>query len=563
MYVVNDKLMKEIDCCSIDKVGIPSMVLMENAARSVVKHIINNLTNNFPNIIIICGNGNNGGDGVCIARILHEMGYNTDVYMVSKSSNVTSETRQQINIAKYCGVKFIDDLNIDNYDIVIDAIFGIGLTRNVSGDYYEIIDKINNSKKVVYSVDIPSGISAQTGKVMGIAVRANYTITFGLCKIGLLLYPGKEYAGEVIIEDIGFPQKVIESVCEKDAYNIYTKDSFQSYLPQRVKYSNKGNYGKVLVIAGTKNMAGACCMSAKAAYKMGAGLVRVFTSESNRIIVQEVVPEAVVTTYEHEQYDLEVEKNVKNDDIIACTDKLYKNFQLELKKLEKAIDWASTIVIGPGLGMGESSKCIVLHTFEYIKNKYHNSIPIIVDADAINILAKEEYIELRNCILTPHLKELSRLIDESMDFVKNNIYNPRCMYKKLLEKYKNCIDINESEQNNSNRIDTNESKENYNGCVLVIKDAVTMTVDNKKIYINNSGNNGMATGGSGDVLSGIIAGLVATGCSNNIAASLGVYIHGLCGDMYTKDYSVYSLNATDLLSYIEKVIGGISNEEVL
>lgn len=247
MYAVSADLMKEIDRCSIEEIGIPSMVLMENAARSVVKHILDKVSYvNECSLLVVCGKGNNGGDGVCVARILNEMGLDVSVYMVAKNvGSSTSDEQKQIDIARKCGVNFVEELNLSRYDVIIDAIFGIGLTREIKGEYYDVIQAINeykkyekknfsdehslrydngnyinriiNTKKIVFAIDIPSGINATTSKVMGIAIKADYTITFGVNKIGMILHPGRMYAGEIIVEDIGFPKKVVETICTKGA----------------------------------------------------------------------------------------------------------------------------------------------------------------------------------------------------------------------------------------------------------------------------------------------------------------------------------------------------------
>ena len=524
MYIADASMMKEIDRYTIEEIGIPSMVLMENASRSVVKNIVNIVSSSElfnAHILIVAGKGNNGGDGVCVARVLCELGYNASVYLVDKSGTFTNDMNNQINIAKKCGVSFLDDVNLEKYDIIIDAIFGVGLSKEIRGVYYSIIEEINSLDKLVFSVDIPSGINSTTGEVMGIAIKANYTITFGLNKVGLVLHPGFLYAGKVIVENIGFSNEAIEKVCSglnnKLIYKVFNEKECLNYLPGRKRYSNKGSYGKVLVIAGSYNMAGACYLSAKAAYRMGAGLVKVFTVEENRQIIQNLVPEVILSTY----------NNKEDIDVIE-------------KKLLALLKDADVIVLGPGMGTGNVSKQIVKYTLE------KKECPCIIDADAINILSvmsENEQIQLRDVIFTPHLKELSRLIHKDMDFVKENIYNPINLYREL---------------DYFNKEDTNDNRN-----ILVIKDAITVTLDNREAYFNTSGNNGLATAGAGDVLTGIIAGLISGGCSNIEAASLGVYLHGLCADEYVKEYSAYSLNATDIISYLEKVLGGISDEKVL
>lgn len=491
--------MKMIDAKTINEVGIPSMVLMERAALSIVKNITEREKINS-RIIIIAGVGNNGGDGICVARILHEQGYKVAVYVIGNEDKYSVETRQQINIARNSGVSFINQIDFDEYDIVVDSIFGIGICRDIKDSYYDIIDRINKSDKVVYSVDIPSGINTDTGCVQGIAVKADYTITFGVNKKGLILHPGRIYAGEVIVEDIGFTNHVTRELCEKDAFSSYLKNDYKDYLPKRKQNSNKGNYGRVLVIAGSKNMAGACYFSAKAAYRMGAGLVQIFTCEDNRIILQELIPEAIMTTYEKCNWD---------------------------EKLNKALEWSTCVVAGPGLSTDDLSKEIVKYILDNCQK------PMVLDADALNILAnlEEKYISgLENVILTPHLKEMSRLVKCDVNEIKQNMYNPR----ELVSRIKGFLD-----------------KDNN---VIVLKDATSVVLDNKDIYVNTSGNNGLATGGSGDVLSGIIAGLLAQKLNNIEAASLGAYIHGIAAENYVDRANCYSLNASDLLEELQYIL---------
>lgn len=489
--------MKMIDAKSINEVGIPSMVLMERAALSVVKNIKEREDNNS-RCIVVAGVGNNGGDGICIARILNEYGYNVKVYVIGNQEKCSVETRQQIDIAKNSGVCFVNQIDFNEYDIVIDSIFGIGLCRDIKDDFYEMIERINKADKVVYAVDIPSGINTDTGCIQGIAIKADYTITFGVNKKGLILHPGRIYAGKVIVEDIGFPKHVIKELCEEDAFISYSKDSYMDYLPKRIPNSNKGTYGRVLVVAGSKNMAGACYFSAKAAYRTGAGLVQIFTCEDNRVILQELIPEAIMTTYDN-----------------------------SIEKLNKAIEWSTCVVVGPGLGTDSMAKEMVKYIIDNCQK------PMVLDADALNILAdaEEKYIKcLDNVIITPHLKEMSRLVKCDVSEIKQNMYNPR----ELALRINGLLD-----------------KENN---VLVLKDATSIVLNSKEIYVNTSGNNGLATGGSGDILSGIIAGLLAQGLNNIEAASLGVYIHGMAAEHYVDKANCYSLNASDLLDELQYIL---------
>ncbi len=520
--LVNANQMKQIDGYSIDEIGIPSLVLMEKAALSLALEIkrymlkqqhLDNEVKLQNKILAVCGVGNNGGDGVAALRILKEWGYEGAVLLIGDEAKASEQMQVQLSIARKLSIPIIfygnnqdnqkNDLNqiaADEYTIIIDGIFGIGLSKPVRGIQKEVIDSINQAKEKgvykIFAVDIPSGIHASTGKVMGSAIKADVTVTFGVNKLGLVLYPGCEYAGEVILTDIGFPQIAIEKA-EVDSF-CYEKEDVKRLLPKRKKDSNKGTYGKVLVIGGSKNMAGACCFSAKAAYTMGAGLVKVMTEEANRVIVQTLLPEALLFTYE-ESTILE-----------------------QREELLKELQWATVIVLGPGLGMKQSGKELLKIVLE------HTNVPVVLDADGLNLLSAmgglEKILEKENIILTPHLKEMERLTKDTVAEIKEDIIS----YAK--EKMKGAK------------------------CTLVLKDSRTIVTDGKKTYVNVSGNNGMAKGGSGDVLTGMIAGLLAQGMDYFEAGCFGTYLHGLAGNQVVMEESEYSLLAGDLIWGLKKEI---------
>jgi NAD(P)H-hydrate epimerase len=501
--VVNSIQMKTIDSYTIQKIGIPAMVLMERAAMQVCESVRKHVDKN-ERILAVCGTGNNGADGIAAARILFLEGYLIDILIVGDETSLSEQANQQLAIARNLGLFIDNNIKIDEYIIIIDALFGIGLSRSVTGIHEKTIQHMNSGKHVVFSVDIPSGLSADTGKPLGIAVKADYTITFGLNMLGLILHPGCQYAGEVIVSDIGFPDLSIEQA-NPNCF-IYDKTDVIKKLPKRQEYSNKGTYGKVLIIAGSVNMSGACFLSAKAAYRTGAGLVKVLTVEDNRTILQTLLPEALVSTY---QADIPMDKT-------------------EMEKILTDISWATVIVIGPGIGISQKSEKILDLVVQNAK------VPIIIDADAINILADrnhksgsnlEEITEklAENTILTPHLKELSRLINLPVAEITNN----------LLGVADQCT--------HGNKI------------IFTIKDARTIVAYENMRYINTSGNSGMATGGSGDVLTGIIAALVAQGLIPSEAAMLGVYIHGLAGDKAMVKKGQYALIASDIIEELAEV----------
>lgn len=501
-HVVTAEQAKEIDRFTIEEVGIPSMVLMERAALAVAEKIVS-CVKVLDRILCICGRGNNGGDGIAVARMLHQKGYAVFVHLIGNPEKATKDNLKQVEIAKKIGVSFVNNLQVEEYNVIVDAIFGIGLSRNVTGIYQEVIQRINGHRGIVFSVDIPSGIHSDTGQVMGCAVQADVTVAFGYAKQGELFYPGAEYAGELVVSQIGF----VNPFGENCSMLSYEKKDIQQWMPKRQAYANKGTYGKVLVIAGCKNMAGACYLSAAAAYAMGAGLVKIITPEINREIIQTLLPEAVLHTYEEE-----------------CGEKQKDEWMRDIRE-------AKAIVIGPGLGRGLCAKKILELVMKYA------IVPVVLDADALQILADDStWIEAfrgekvkwklrENMILTPHLKEMTALLGDDVSVAD-------------LQTQK--LDVREICKDNAN--------------VLVLKDARTLVIQGEKCYINLSGNSGMATAGSGDVLTGIILGLLAQQVSPYIAASLGVYIHGLAGDVAARRQGAYSMTARDIVNAIPEIL---------
>ena len=292
-YALGASQMKAMDQYTIETVGIPSCVLMEKAAMAVVRHA-EELCEKDGQILAVCGYGNNGGDGIAAARILHMKGYAVEIYMAGEKAHATKETKHQMKIARKVGVKFLKKPRFDRADLILDALFGIGLARPIAGELYRLAEAMNCSGKRILAIDIPSGVSADNGKVLGIAVKADLTVTFGYQKVGCLLYPGAGYCGRIFVEDIGFA----ESATQSELRRFYIEEPSQVMLPIRRADAHKGSYGKVLVIAGSKNMSGAAYFAATAAYRMGAGLVRILTAKENREILQRQIPEAILTTYD-------------------------------------------------------------------------------------------------------------------------------------------------------------------------------------------------------------------------------------------------------------------------
>lgn len=493
--------MKNVDNYTINTVGMPSMVLMERAALAVAKYIKKSCKND-KKVLCICGMGNNGADGVAVARILTQWGYFAEVMLVGDRNKATAELNEQLDIAKKSGVKNSSRAQFFEYDILVDAIFGIGLSREVVEPYAGIIADINDAGKKVIAVDIPSGLCSTTGKVLGIAVKADTTITFGAYKNGHLLGQGPEYSGKVYVKDAGFPDKAFTAAKAK---GLVLEKKDLELIPARKELGNKGTFGKVLIIAGSRNISGAACLSAEGAYRTGCGLVKVITHEDTATVLKKNVVEALVATYNDSTSDTEL-----------------------LDMLRTSLDWCDAVVIGPGLGIDRTAQLLVEATFDNAR------VPVIADADALNIIADNPIIikkaAVQQLIVTPHMGEMARLTGKKVIELKNDAVAAATAFAK---KYK---------------------------CVCIMKDARTVVANfDGSYYINMSGNFGMAKGGSGDVLTGVIAGMLmadrASGNTMGLARSsaLAVYVHGLSGDAAAKKKGKYGMVATDMIKCISDI----------
>lgn len=482
-YLYSNKEAKAMDTHAIQKAGMPSLVLMERVAMSAAA-VITSREQRDVRVLAVCGTGNNGGDGIAVARILHEMGYAAAITVIGETERMTEETKKQLEIAISCEVPVLPLSSITDhmFDVILDGIFGIGLTRNVEDIYVQIIGDMNASGARLYALDIPSGIHGTTGAVMNTAVQADCTITFGVNKLGLVLYPGCEYAGEVIVADIGFPQVSVQSVMSSTYY--YELSDLPTLLPYRPARSHKGTFGKVLVVAGSETMSGACFLAAKAAYTAGAGLVRVISTENNREILLTSLPEILFSSRE---------------------------------ELAEGLEWADAVVIGPGLGLTEEAEEMVRYVLE------NSPVPTVIDGDGIRLCSKLTDGLTDNFVLTPHVKEMSYLTGMNVAELQQDILGT-----------------------------TADNAEQW-GCIMVQKDARTVVSDGSECYINLCGNSGMATGGSGDVLAGILGGLLGQGMEPFVAAKLAVYLHGLAGDVMVTEKGTYGLMASDLITGLQKV----------
>lgn len=501
-YLVTSEEMKQYDANTIDTLGIPGMVLMERAALgafSLIEEKFREREKSGLHVLIMAGMGNNGGDGLALARLLSEAEYQVTVFYVGNPQHATEQWKNQKKILEHFPVKICDKMQEQEYTIMVDALFGVGLSREIEGDYARAVAAFNKADAYKLALDIPSGIHTDTGAVMGCAVQADMTVTFGFYKRGILLEPGKSYAGEVKLVQVGITER---SFLGREPGLFFYQDNIQGLLPKRNPDGNKGTFGKVLLIAGTPKMAGAAVLSARAAYRIGAGMVKVITQEENRILMQSSVPEALFGTAED---------------------------------LDKSMEWADVVAIGPGLGLEPSA----LKLLESVVRRC--SLPLLIDADGLNLLAENKTLldELagqgrdgRPIILTPHVGELSRLTGKSVPVLKENLLGSGKALARQLH------------------------------AIVVAKDARTFTCRPEgSDCVNLRGNSGMATAGSGDVLTGMIIGLLAQKMDAFSAASIGVSLHACAGDMVAGKIGEHACMAGDIINEIQPAIQGIKAEQ--
>jgi len=506
MKVVTSQQMKEIDRKAIEESNLSGLTLMENAGL----RIFQSLKNIYPDlrlkkIIIFTGSGNNGGDGFVVARHLYNYGVKVKVFLLSHSGKIKGEAEENLNIINKMGVELFEaettkleeiQRAIQNSNLIIDAILGTGLQGKVTGLKAKIIDLINIANKEVVAIDVPSGLDADTGKIEGPCIKATHTFTLALPKIGLLIFPGASYAGKVTVEDIGIPFYLLKN--NKIKTNIVIKEVVKSFLPFRATYSHKGSFGKVLILAGSVGMTGAAYLTSEAAMRSGTGIVVLGIPRSLNPIMEVKLTEVITLPL------AETEKQSLGEEAEETISKLMKNY--------------SVLGIGPGISRQAETQRLVRKVIE------KSNIPLVVDADAIYALSEDPTILKKTkipLVITPHPGEIAKLINKDVDYILNNQLN---ITREIAQKY---------------------------GIVVVLKGARTIIANKEgEVYINIGDNSGMATGGSGDVLTGIICSLIAQGADNFSAAISGVYIHGLAGDLARDIKGERGMIAGDILSQV-------------
>ncbi len=502
MRFAGSEAMKAMDTHAISVMGIPSDVLMKRAASGAAEQALSMVGSSKKKTLILCGSGNNGGDGVAVAAILREKGYPVECYMVGAREKMTADSLLMEQWLNEVGGELLDyapELLPEIFEgcgLVVDALFGTGLSRDISGKYSDLIEKINASGIPVLACDIPSGVCADTGKVLGCAVKADVTVTFNLPKTGQLLPPGTEYTGKLIVHDIGIPEESKETVEFEGEY--VTEDMVRSWLPDFTLESHKGDYGKCLLLCGSRGYTGAAALAAKGCLRTGAGLVYLGVPDGVYPILAGKLDEPVV-------FPLAENGNGRFG-------------RMAIGEITEQLRDKDAVLVGPGMGKCYDTELVVEAVLEQAR------CPIVLDADGINVLSGHIYRLDRAAapvVLTPHEGEFRRL---GGDLSCGRIAGAKALAERT-------------------------------GAVVVLKGYRTVTAaPDGRIYINSTGNPGMATGGSGDVLSGILTCLLGQGMEPAKAAAAAVWIHGKAGDLAAEEKGMRSMLPGDMIDALSAIL---------
>lgn len=507
--------MKSIDKRAITQYAIPGIVLMENAGRGVVKVIESHLDlSRNPKVTIVCGTGNNGGDGMVVCRHLLAAGGLPECFLLGKKGKVEGDAKINLEILEASGFRVIELQNsilreftehLQQSSLVVDAIFGTGFKGKLEGFAARVVERINSSALPVVSIDCPSGLNSDSGRIEGLCVNAKVTVTMCLPKIGLLFYPGRKSVGELWVADIGVPDKIIE----EEAISTRVVESYEVVLPKRDPAGYKTTFGWVAVISGSPGMTGAGAMVSSASLRCGAGMVTLCLPESLNLPLEAKLTEVMT----HPLPETEVKTLSMN----------------ALAAMEPVLRKADVLAVGPGLSTHSETKKLICSLIEGV------DLPMVIDADALNAMTgRTELLKERKAptIITPHPGEMARLTGLKVSEIIES--KPRVA----------------SQFANENKV------------VMVLKGPPTVVASpDGQIFINPTGNSGLATAGSGDVLTGMIAGMLAQGLDPVEAAMTGVYLHGSAGDIMADRYTEYGLMATDILEAIPIAIKRVLRSE--
>jgi len=508
MKIAGRKIVRGIDDTTINKYGVPGLILMENAGRAVSNVILTHYTA-AAKISIFCGGGNNGGDGFVIARHLLSAGKEVTTYILKNPADYRGDASTNLEALRKITkeVKKIGS-SFSNYkksDLIVDAIFGTGLSTDIKGLPKKIISKINSLRTPTISVDIPSGLDCDSGRPLGIAVKAASTVTFILPKTGITIYPGVDYTGKLFIADITTPKKLEEKIKSE----LITFATCKKMLKTRSGDTHKGTYGHTCVIAGSTGKTGAASLCAHSAVRSGSGLVTIGAPNSVIKSIEEKIVEPM-------------------SEGLSDNGKGYLNMG-SLDDAVRILKTKTSLAIGPGIYTNKETERFLIELLKKVK------VPVVADADAINIIAKNKNILKKlkvPVILTPHPGEMARLSGTNTKEVQENRIH---FASDFASKYK---------------------------CFIVLKGArsVVATPDGQ-LFINPTGNPGMSTGGMGDVLAGVIAGLLSQKYSPHDACILGTFSHGLSGDMVTENIGRSGITATDVANGFPAALNEINQNQ--
>lgn len=519
MKVFTGQQMKEFDARAMREFAIPSLLLMENAGRSVCELLFEHLPD-LPRkrVAIVAGKGNNGGDGLCVARHLLTRGVppaHLSAFVVGEPEKLSEETATQAGILERFGLKIryltsegdltVLDEALSQADVVLDALLGIGVKGPVRGLLGPVMERINASQAFVVSVDLPSGVDADTGRVGGVAVRADLTITLEAPKLGLLLYPGRDHAGGIAVARLGYPPPLYEPF--ETGLELVDERFVREALPQRRAYSHKGTYGKALIVAGSRGLSGAAILTAEAALRAGTGLVYLAYPQSLSTIIESRLLEAVKLPLPESAGALAESATG------VITDFMGKQ-------------GVNALAVGPGLSRAPHVPKVLAELLPEV------DVPLVIDADGINALASPEGRKVLEraakgtpVVLTPHPGELSRLVGRPTSDIE------------------------------AARVEIAREVAREFHVILVLKGVPTVTaLPSGRVYINSTGNSGLATGGSGDVLTGLIVGFLAQGVPPEDAAPAGVFLHGLLADRLRERTGERAMLPRDLLEILPQVL---------
>lgn len=513
MKAATASIIRELDRQAVEEYGIPGAVLMENAGHGSARILLDRFPEAFQTgVTVVAGTGNNGGDGFVIARHLANQGVEVDVFIAGEPEKVKAgESAANLATVRKMGIPVVpitrdEDMaalsdSIGCRGVVVDALLGTGLEREVSGIFPRIITAMNDGCAIL-SIDIPSGVSSDTGKVMGAAVSADVTVTFALPKVGTLLFPGAQFCGELIVLDIGIPQKLVDRMKIPD--HVLVPELFAPLMAQRRPTAHKGDFGHLLIIAGSMGKIGAAALCTMGALAAGTGLVTVGTPQSQVNVLAVKLTEAMTEPLPDENGELD---------------------QTAFGRIIKILDGKSAVALGPGLGTGAGAWEVTRRLITEV------DLPIVIDADGINILAREPGIlkqKKGDVILTPHPGEMGRLIGKSAEEVQQD------------------------------RVGVARAFAAEFGVWIVLKGARTLiTSPAGDLFISTGGNPGMASGGMGDVLTGLVGGFLSLSRDPALSSTAGVFIHAAAGDRAKQRVGEISLIARDVLSEVPGVIAAL------